>query len=279
MSLTTLFPSLDDVRRYLSEDLGDGDLTAQLIPATTRARAVIVTREAMVLCGRAGAETLFRTLDPQCTLMWQAEDGAMLPADKPLCEITGQARALLSAERTALNWLQTLSATATIARRYAEAVAGTNCRILDTRKTLPGLRAAQKYAVACGGCCNHRMGLYDAVLIKENHIAALGSIGAAVAAARRTTTAPIEVEVENFDELQQALAAGPDRILLDNFSIADLRRAVTITAGRIPLEASGNIDLDQVREVALTGVDFISIGALTKNVRAIDLSLRLTLLP
>ena len=268
----------DDVRRALHEDLGSGDATADLLPADRRAEATLITREDAVLCGSAWAEACFLTLDPQAELHWQARDGDDVAAGQLLLTVRGHARALVSAERCALNFLQTLSATATATARHVAAVQGTRCRVLDTRKTLPGLRLAQKYAVRCGGGTNHRVGLFDAILIKENHIAAAGSLGAAVAAARaRHPQLLLEVEVEDFAELDQALAAGVDRIMLDEFSDADLRRAVAHVAGRVPLEVSGGVDLTRLRAIAETGVDYVSIGALTKHVRAVDLSLRLRL--
>lgn len=271
--------NLDDIERYLSEDVGSGDLTADIVPASVFARAEVVTREPMVLCGRAWFEAVFRRLDPAIEPAWFVEEGGEASAGTLLCGVEGSARALLSGERTALNLLQTLSGTATVARLYAQAVAGTGVRVLDTRKTLPGLRLAQKYAVRCGGCHNHRAGLYDAVLIKENHIAAAGCIVEAVAMARRLhPEVMVEVEVENFAELEEALTAGADRIMLDNFERNALSKAVAIAAGRAELEVSGNIDLDNIRAVAETGVDFISVGGLTKHLRAIDLSMRIALL-
>ena len=265
----------DEVRRALAEDLGSGDVTAALVP-TRPATATIVAKEAAVLCGAPWAEACFRALDPAARIEWRHVDGSRMAAGDIVCQVRCESRALLSAERSALNFLQTLSGTATITAQYVDAVAGTGATILDTRKTIPGLRLAQKYAVRCGGGRNHRLGLYDAVLVKENHIAAAGSIAAAVAAARRL--APrllLEVEVESLDELAQALGAGVDRVLLDDFAADALREAVRITAGRCPLEVSGGVDLARVRAIAETGVDFISIGALTKHVRAVDLSLRI----
>lgn len=267
----------ENISRALREDIGGGDLTAGLIPAEARAHARVISREAAVICGTAWFDEVFRQVEPRITIIWQVRDGTTVEPAQTLCELDGPARGLLTGERTALNFLQTLSGTASRARRYVEAVAGTGARVLDTRKTLPGLRAAQKYAVRCGGGHNHRMGLYDALLIKENHIAAAGSIAAAVAGARRLTpTAPLEVEVENLAELQQALAAGVGRILLDNFSLDQLRDAVRLTGGRAALEASGGIRLDNIRAVAETGVDFISVGDITKDVEAVDLSMRFT---
>lgn len=268
----------ETVRLAIAEDVADGDLTAQLIPETQQGAAKIITREDAVLCGRAWVDEVFRQLDTRVQVSWNATDGDRVRPNDVLCTIRGPARAMLTGERTALNFLQSLSATATVTRRYVDAVAGTGCRILDTRKTIPGLRLAQKYAVTCGGGTNHRIGLFDAILVKENHIAAAGSIEAAVRAAR---TAPrkvmIEVEVENLDQLRQALDCGVDRILLDNFSHDAMREAVRITRShphRAELEASGNMSLETLRAVAETGVDFISVGALTKHVRAVDLSLR-----
>jgi nicotinate-nucleotide pyrophosphorylase (carboxylating) len=264
-----------DVERALAEDVGAGDATASLIAADARAQASVVTREAAILCGRPWFDACFRMLDPTVEIDWQTADGAVLSGDQRLCSLRGNARALLTGERCALNFLQTLSGTATTTARYVEAVRGTRAVILDTRKTLPGLRLAQKYAVCCGGGSNHRVGLYDAILIKENHIAAAGSLGAAVRAAR--TAHPrltVEVEVEDFAELDEALAAGVDRVMLDDFSVDDTRRAVAHVDGRVALEASGGVGLEQLRLIAETGVDYISIGALTKHVRAIDLSMR-----
>ncbi|WP_295881219.1 carboxylating nicotinate-nucleotide diphosphorylase [uncultured Thiohalocapsa sp.] len=265
------------VRRALDEDVGSGDLTAALLPADQRARAEVVTRESAVLCGQAWLELAFTLIDDRVAVDWLVADGERIQPGDCLCRIEGPMRALLTAERTALNYLQTLSGTATRVRRYADAVAGLSVRILDTRKTLPGLRREQKYAVCCGGCHNHRMGLYDAVLIKENHITAAGSIGAAVAAARTQVPAgvPVEIEVESLAQLEAALAAGVERVLLDNFELADLRRAVALSQGRARLEASGGVGLDQLRAIAETGVDDISVGDLTKSVRAVDLSMRL----
>jgi nicotinate-nucleotide pyrophosphorylase (carboxylating) len=264
------------VRQALTEDLGDGDLTANLLPAGAQAHAEVITREAAVLCGQPWFDAVFRALDVEVELTWEARDGERVQPGQRLCRIRGRLRELLSAERTALNYLQLLSGTASRARRYADLVAGLPVRILDTRKTLPGLRREQKYAVVCGGCHNHRMGLFDAILIKENHISAAGSIGAAVAAARRLARGvPVEIEVESLDELEQALAAGVERVLLDNFGLPELRRAVERAAGRTRLEASGGITRERLRVIAETGVDDISVGDLTKQVEAIDLSLRL----
>ncbi|MCC7257932.1 MAG: carboxylating nicotinate-nucleotide diphosphorylase [Gammaproteobacteria bacterium] len=268
------------VRAALTEDIGSGDLTAALVPAAQRARATLVSREAAVLCGRPWFEQVFRELDPGITVTWQAAEGAALGARSTVCTLEGPARALLTGERTALNFLQTLSATATATRRYVEAVADTPVRILDTRKTIPGLRLAQKYAVRVGGATNHRIGLWDAILVKENHIVAAGSITAAVRTAReRSPGVLLQVEVETVEQAAEAFAAGADRLLLDNFPLARLRAAVELRAARAPrtgLEASGGITLDNIREVAATGVDFISIGDITKNLHAVDLSLRFT---
>ncbi len=267
------------VRVALEEDVGSGDLTAQLIPAERTAQARVIPREQAILCGRPWVDEVFRQLDPAVQAVWHGKDGDLLEPDRLLCTLEGPARSLLTGERTALNFLQALSATATQTRLYVEALHGTNCRVLDTRKTIPGLRLAQKYAVRCGGGVNHRIGLFDASLVKENHIAAAGSIAAAVNAARGLNAqVMLEVEVENLDELQQALAAGVDRILLDNFSLPQLRRAVDVARAhsgpRVELEASGNLSLERIREIAETGVDYVSVGGLTKHVRAIDLSMR-----
>jgi nicotinate-nucleotide pyrophosphorylase (carboxylating) len=265
----------EDVARALAEDLGDGDITALLIPESRRAQAVVISREAAVLCGTAWFDGVYHAIDPQVHIDWRMHDGDDISPGMTLCSLSGPARALLSGERTALNFLQTLSGTATLARRYVTAVADTGARILDTRKTIPGLRHAQKYAVRCGGGHNHRMGLYDAILIKENHTLTAGSITQAVTAARRTTTGkPVEVEVETLEELREALAADPDIILLDNFTPENLVEAVAINRGRTKLEASGGITLDNIRRVAETGVDYISVGGITKDLRAVDLSMR-----
>ena len=270
---------VNEIRRFLAEDVGSGDVTARIVPEAALARARVVTREDMVLCGRDWFDAVFAQLDPRCHSHWLAEEGEELAAGATLCRLAGPARALLTGERTALNLLQTLSGTATISRRYAKAVAGTGAVVLDTRKTIPGLRRLQKYAVKIGGCENHRFGLYDGILIKENHIAAAGSITKAVAQARALAGGlPVEVEVESLTELQEALDAGADIILLDNFSLDELRQAVRKTAGKALLEASGDINLDNIRQVAETGVDRISVGALTKHLRAVDLSMRMKLL-
>ncbi|SDL98220.1 nicotinate-nucleotide pyrophosphorylase [carboxylating] [Franzmannia pantelleriensis] len=262
--------------RLLAEDVGPGDITAQLIPASQWAKANVISREDAVLCGVAWVDEVFRRLDARVSLHWLAADGDRLAAGQPFLELEGPARSLLTGERAALNLLQTLSATATRTRHYVDLLDGTGVRLLDTRKTLPNLRLAQKYAVTCGGGHNHRIGLYDAFLIKENHIAACGGIAAAVREARDIARdLPVEVEVETADELDQALAAGADVIMLDNFTLDAMRDAVARTAGRATLEASGNVDETTLRAIAETGVDCISSGALTKDIRAIDLSMRI----
>ncbi|MEQ1528261.1 MAG: carboxylating nicotinate-nucleotide diphosphorylase, partial [Methylococcales bacterium] len=238
-----------DISPFLSEDIGSGDITAAIIPEHMTAVAQVLTREAMVCCGQAWFAAVFKQLHADVDIHWLVAEGAAVAADTVLCKLSGPARALLTGERTALNLLQTLSATATVARRYADAVAGTGCKVLDTRKTIPGLRLAQKYAVACGGCYNHRIGLFDGVLIKENHIIAAGSIADAVQLARQQSAVPVEVEVESMPELQQAFAAKPDRIMLDNFSLADMQEAVRLNTEHIELEASGNITLDNIRSI------------------------------
>jgi nicotinate-nucleotide pyrophosphorylase (carboxylating) len=275
--MTTLPDDIHEtVRRALAEDVGPGDLTAALIPADTQAVAEVVTRAAAVLCGTAWFDEVFRQVDKHVSIAWNARDGEAIHAEQILCTLRGPARALLTGERTALNFLQLLSGTATQARKYVDAVRGTRAVILDTRKTIPGLRRAQKYAVTCGGGQNHRMGLYDAILIKENHIAAAGSIAAALRAAKDSAPSgvTVEIEVENLEQLREALNSGAKRILLDNFSVEELKEAVREASGRAKLEASGGVDLANVRAVAETGVDFISIGDITKNVEAVDLSLR-----
>jgi nicotinate-nucleotide pyrophosphorylase (carboxylating) len=266
----------DSVRRALAEDIGNGDLTATLVPEASVVRARLIAREDAVLCGIAWVDAVFRQIDPRVRAHWEARDTDAIRANQVLCRLDGPARGLLTGERTALNFLQTLSGTASTARRYVDAVRGTSAVILDTRKTLPGLRLAQKYAVRCGGARNHRIGLYDGILIKENHIAAAGSVSAAVRAAGAAAPANVfvEVEVENLHQLNEALTAGAKRILLDNFSLDDIRRAVGATRGHAQLEVSGNVTLETIRPLAETGVDFISIGAITKHVRAVDLSMR-----
>ena len=268
-------PQKIDVSVYLAEDLGTGDITAAIIPETTQAKAEVITREDMVLCGQAWFDAVFNYLNADIQIDWLIKEGEFVPKNTLLCRLQGSARSLLTGERTALNLLQTLSATATVAKQYADAVKGTQCRVLDTRKTIPALRDAQKYAVKCGGCYNHRIGLYDGVLIKENHIMAAGSIAKAIQTARNLSNVPVEVEIESLAQLSEALAAQADRIMLDNFSLTDLQTAVALTAGKVALEASGNIDLTNIRTIAETGVDFISIGALTKNIKAVDLSMRI----
>ncbi|MCU7842694.1 MAG: carboxylating nicotinate-nucleotide diphosphorylase [Candidatus Thiodiazotropha sp. (ex Monitilora ramsayi)] len=272
-------PTQEDLYRQVSlalkEDLGSGDLTAALIDANAQSKVEIVCREAAVLCGTAWFDEVFRQLDEEIEIEWRARDGDRLAVTQVVCTLAGKTRPLLSGERTALNYLQTLSGTATLARQYADSVAGTGVRILDTRKTVPGLRLQQKYAVSCGGCDNHRSGLYDAILIKENHIHAAGSIAAALRVAKETAPAgvTIEIEVESLDQMEEALANGATRVLLDNFDLETMRAAVAMNAGRARLEASGNVNLQTVRAIAETGVDDISVGALTKDVKAVDLSM------
>ena len=266
----------ETVRRALAEDVGPGDLTAALIPADAHAEAQVIAREDAVLCGTAWFDEVFRQVDDRIRVDWGSKDRDVIRAGQALCNASGPARGLLTGERTALNFLQLLSGTATRTHQYADAVRGTKTIVLDTRKTVPGLRRAQKYAVACGGGQNHRMGLYDAILIKENHVAAAGSITAALDAVRHSAPRDVlvEIEVENIGQLREALAAGADRLLLDNFSVEELKAAIAETRGRAKLEASGGIDLSNIRAFAETGVDFISIGDITKNVRALDLSMR-----
>jgi len=266
----------EQVNSFLREDVGSGDLTALIVPEESQAVATIITRQGMIVCGQAWLDAVFRTLDAGVEIIWLVEEGEWVDADSQLCTLSGNARALLTGERTALNILQTLSAVATESWQFSSAVDGTNCQILDTRKTLPGLRFAQKYAVKCGGCLNHRFGLFDGILIKENHILAAGSISAAVSRARLISSVMVEVEVENQRELREAVAARPDRIMLDNFSLDEMREAVVWVAGRIPLEASGDVTLEAINSIAQTGVDFISVGALTKHIEAIDLSMRIS---
>ena len=280
MSAARLPPDIGEtVARALAEDIGDGDISAALVTPGDRTHAAVRIQEPAILCGTAWFDEVFRQLDPSVTVRWRVRDGDEVGEPATVCSVSGPARALLSGERTALDFLQTLSGTATSAHRFVEAVRGTDARILDTRKTLPGLRTAQKYAVRCGGAHNHRAGLFDAVLIKENHIAALGGVAAAVELAIASTTGvPVLVEVENFEQLREALETGADRVLLDNLSVEELREAVRIRdshpSDRMDLEASGGIDLASVRSVAETGVDWISIGAITKNVRSIAFSMR-----
>lgn len=267
---------IQSVALALAEDIGDGDITARLIPATQSGHARVITRQNAVVCGTDWVNEVFRQVDPAVQLSWHVRDGQSVVGDQLLFEARGAARSLLTAERAALNFLQTLSGTASISRHYADLVKDTGVRLLDTRKTLPGLRKAQKYAVSCGGCFNHRIGLYDAFLIKENHILACGGIDAAIRTARANEPGkPVELEVETLAQLEEALAAGADIVMLDNFSLDDMRTAVKTTAGKAKLEASGGISEDTLYAIAETGVDYISIGALTKHCQAVDLSLRL----
>lgn len=268
----------NNVRAALLEDVGSGDITAQLIPAQQDASAKVITREAAVISGVAWVNEVFRQVDSGVKVRWLVADGQRVQANQVLFELEGKARALLTGERTALNFLQSLSAVATRCQYFADMVAGTSVKLLDTRKTLPGLRLAQKYAVTCGGCHNHRLGLYDAFLIKENHIAACGGVAATVQAAHRIAPGkPVEVEVESLDELRQALAAGADIIMLDELSLEDMRTAVQLNNSQAKLEASGGVNQQTIRAIAETGVDYISLGTLTKDVQAIDLSMRLSL--
>ena len=263
------------VQLALAEDIGSGDVTAKLIPAEQQAHAQVISRDKAVLCGRQWFDEVFNQLDASISLDWKCDDGDHLQANQLICELQGPARSILSGERAALNFLQTLSGTATAAHQYVEAIKGTSCRILDTRKTIPNLRLAQKYAVSCGGAMNHRVGLYDAILIKENHIAAAGSITIAIQQAQ--THAPdllLEVEVENLAQLKEAIAAGAQRALLDNMDADMLRQAVSINQGQLELEASDGIGLTNIREIAETGVDYISVGSITKHLHAVDLSMR-----
>ena len=271
-----------NVRDALAEDIGRCDFTGSLIPQAQRLRARVIVRERAVVCGQPWFDACLRQLDPAATIRWLVAEGATATPGEPVCEIDGRARALLAAERPALNFLQLLSATATTARRYVDAIAGASpnprgCSILDTRKTLPGLRLAQKYAVRVGGASNHRLGLYDGILIKENHIAAAGGVAAALQAARKLENGlPIQIEVETLEQLEQAIGAGATDILLDNFTLARMREAVAVCAGRARLEVSGGVDLASVRDIAATGVDRISVGRLTKDVAAVDFSMRVT---
>jgi nicotinate-nucleotide pyrophosphorylase (carboxylating) len=282
-ALLTGLPAAEDVTRQvaaaLREDIGSGDVTASLVPETQRVHGQVLVREAAVLCGTPWASETFRQLDDRVTLQWRANDGELVQPGDVILRLEGPARPILTGERTALNFLQLLSGTATAARRFVEAVSGTRCVVIDTRKTLPGLRTAQKYAVRCGGAQNHRMGLYDMVLIKENHIATAGSLTAAIAAARRAAPGVrIETEVESLEELAEAFAAHPDIVMLDDFTLEDMRTAVErnrALGAPVKLEASGSVSLETVRAIASTGVDFVSVGSLTKHVRAIDMSMRL----
>lgn len=277
MNNQALPPDLvETVNRAIAEDVGSGDITAQLIPTDTKANAQVISRESAVLCGTAWFDEVFKQLDSQIQIIWQAQDGDTISPNQVLCQLKGSTRALLTAERTALNFLQLLSGTATKTQAYVKTISGTNARLLDTRKTLPGLRHAQKYAVCCGGGTNHRLGLYDAFLIKENHIVGAGSITQAIRTAKhQVPNFPVEVEVETLEQVQEALTAGADSLLLDNFSLSQLREAVALVNGKIKLEASGGVSLESIRAIAETGVDFISVGAITKDVRAVDLSMLL----
>ena len=271
-----LLKNIDEVAyQALQEDLGDGDLTANILPEDLQSKAILITREDAVLCGTCWFDSVFKQLDKNIKIQWHVKDGDDISENQELCTLEGPARALLTGERTAMNFIQTLSGTATVTREYVKALEGTTTKLLDTRKTIPGLREAQKYAVRSGGGYNHRLGLFDGILLKENHIAASGSIEKAVSAAKqRYPETPVEVEVETLDELKEAIAASADIIMLDNFSLTDMREAVEITDGRARLEASGGFDMKTLRETAETGVDYISVGALTKHVRALDLSMR-----
>jgi nicotinate-nucleotide pyrophosphorylase (carboxylating) len=266
---------INDVKRALQEDMGDGDITAQLLPRSLNVHAEIISREPMVMCGEPWATEAFSMVDSSINVHWLVKEGAYIEQPATLCKISGPARGILTAERTVLNFLQTLSGTATVTRKYVTQLGGTHAKLLDTRKTIPGMRHAQKYAVVCGGGTNHRMGLYDAFLIKENHIKAHGSIQLAIHEARILhPTHFLEVEVETLSELDEALNANPSRILLDNFTLDMMREAVKMNqVKKIPLEVSGGVDSDSIRAIADTGIDYISVGALTKHVRAIDLSL------
>ena len=265
-----------NVRAAVAEDVGTGDLSAQLVPAGQTARARVITRERAIVCGQAWVNEVFRQLDPEVVVTWHCADGETVEANQTLFELAGRARSLLTGERSALNFLQLLSGTATRCRHFADLIEGLPARLLDTRKTIPGLRIAQKYAVSCGGCHNHRIGLYDAFLIKENHIAACGSISAAIRTAREQAPGkPVEVEVENMTQLAEALDARADSVMLDNFDLQQMREAVAFTAGRTVLEASGGVNESTLRAIAETGVDYISIGTLTKDCKAIDLSMRM----
>ena len=270
----------EDIQRTVAwaieEDVRDGDITATLIPEDETAKATIITREHAVLCGVAWVNEVFKQVDSSVTVKWHVKDGDNVEPNQALFSLEGKARSLLTGERCALNFLQTLSGTATVCSKYAHIVEGTGVKLLDTRKTIPGLRSAQKYAVTCGGCFNHRIGLYDAYLIKENHIAACGSIGNAISAAKAQQPGKlVEVEVESMEELRQALEASADTIMLDNFSLNMMREGVTLAAGKAKLEASGGVTDETLRGIADTGVDYISIGVLTKDCRAVDLSMRL----
>lgn len=272
----TLSQIAADVARALSEDIGSGDITAELIPSELSTQATIITREHAIICGCAWATESFRQVDPSIHINWLVSDGDQVVPNQALCTLHGAARGMLTAERTALNFLQTLSGTATTTRHYVSLIEDTQTRLLDTRKTLPGMRLAQKYAVRCGGGKNHRIGLYDAYLIKENHIHACGGIHNAIGTARQRHPGKlVEVEVETLEELQQALSAQADIVMLDNFTVTQMCEAVAIVAGKCKLEASGNVNQNTIRGIALTGVDYISIGSITKHLHAIDLSMRI----
>jgi len=265
----------NNVKLALEEDIGSGDVTCDLIAETATSCATVIARESAIICGTAWFDEVFKQLDDSIQINWHVTDGDHVNSDQLICELSGSTRSLLSGERAALNFLQTLSGTASLANQYAEAIKATQTKVLDTRKTIPGLRLAQKYAASCGGCKNHRIGLFDAILIKENHIMGAGSIKLAVESARKHhPELSIEVEVENLDELQQALDARVERVLLDNFSIAQLKKAVELNNKQVELEASGNVTLDTILSIAETGVDYISSGAITKDIKAVDLSMR-----
>ncbi len=272
------FADLDTaVRQALTEDLGEGDLTAELVPATRRAVARVIAREAAILCGTRWFAAVYAALDSSLRIHWHFQDGAKLSVDDTVCEIEGHAQAIVSGERTALNFLQTLSGTATVTANYVAQLAGTHTRLLDTRKTIPGLRRAQKYAVKCGGGANHRAGLYDGVLVKENHLSAAGGITQALQGLReRGIVVPVEVEVEHCGQIEEAITAGANMLLLDNFSLANLQQAVALARGRVPLEASGGFGFADLPAIAATGVDYVSVGGLTKHLRAVDFSMRIT---
>ncbi len=265
----------ENVFNALKEDIGDGDITAELIPQDNISLATVISREDCVFCGLDWFEETYRQIDPEILIDWCVDDGDRIEAGQVLCTLSGSSQKIVSGERAALNFVQTLSGTATLSAVYADSIKDTECKVLDTRKTIPGLRMAQKYAVSCGGCENHRIGLFDAFLIKENHINACDGIANAISEARfHNPDLPVEVEVENFDELQQAIDAGADRVLLDNFDTEMMIQAVEMCKGKIITEASGNITLDNIHDVAMTGVDYISTGSLTKDVKAVDLSMR-----
>jgi nicotinate-nucleotide pyrophosphorylase (carboxylating) len=267
---------ITNVKAALHEDIGTGDITAELIPEDAAATAALITREHATLAGQQWFDEVFKQLDSSVQIDWLVKDGDVISPDQKLCNLSGSARSLLSGERAAINFLQTLSGTATAVASFVSLIKDTDAKILDTRKTIPGLRLAQKYAVACGGGKNHRIGLYDEILIKENHILAAGSITKAITAAKEKNV-PVEIEVESLQELEEALLSSPDQVLLDNFNIAELNKAVSIAKGKTKLEASGNVDKQTIRAIAETGVDYISIGALTKHVKAIDFSMRINL--